>query len=71
MATAKGQQSSPCVATLKERLMAKTRTLDHFKGCIGCGIALAFTVSALGGDGVMQWTMFAFGATYGNLWLSH
>lgn len=44
---------------------------NHIKGVIGCGLFFALIAGAFGGDETMQWAMFAFGATYGNLWIAH
>lgn len=49
----------------------KTSTADWIKSIAGCGVILALVTSVLGGDASMQFTMCAFGCTYGGLWLSH
>lgn len=45
--------------------------VDHIKGVFACGILLALVASAFNASSDIQAIGFAFGVTYGGLWLQH
>lgn len=46
-------------------------TMLRLRAIAGAGILPALVASVMGGDQTMQWLMFAFGASWGNLLLLH
>jgi len=45
--------------------------IDRIKGIIGCGMICAIVGTLFNIDQTDQLILFAFGATYGGLWIQH